>query len=304
VIRPDPNEAPHGPQDGKRDGKRGARRSSVRPPRCSEHDGAHAAALHALLADSARLSTDMFRTETLGTDALRTDTLESSELRESRRVVESCAECSDEFAHLLELQQRLDDAGRSRAEVLEAARRSQLSSQLSPQHSPQHTGQHPAGAELVAPLLRARLAERRRPVRLRLVAPLIATAAAALVLVGWWMRSWFDRAETGSRGVLLGDNSSSSLKPDGPVEQYGMFEWPAVPLPPGGSYCVRVWDPIQGSPDQPLCITPGIQKTSWLVDPATAAEWPDVIEWEVQARDATNYDSGSPRFARASRLPR
>jgi hypothetical protein len=296
VIRPDPNEAPHGKQDGKQEGKRGARRSNVRPPRCSEHDGAHAAALHALLADTAGLSTDMFRTETLGTDTLSTNTLKSSELRESRRVVESCPECSDEFARLLELQQRLDDAGRSRAEVLEAARRSQLSSQL--------TGLQPAGAEFVAPLLRAKLAERRRPVRLRLVAPLIATAAAALVLVGWWMRSWFDRAETGSRGVLLGDHSSSSLKPNGPVEQYGMFEWPAVPLPPGGSFCLRVWDPIQGSPEQPLCITPDIQKTSWLVDPVKAASWPDVIEWEVQARDATNYDSGSPRFARASRRPR
>jgi hypothetical protein len=218
--------------------------------------------------------------------------LGADELRELRRVVESCPECSDEFARLLELQQRLDDAGRSRSAVLEAARRSQLA------------GLQPAGAELVAPFVRDQLQRSRRPVRLRLVGPLIATAAAALVLVGWWMRSWLDRAESSSRGVVLGDRSSSSLKPNGPVEQYGAFEWAAVPLPAGGSYCMRVWDPIKGSPDDPLYKSPVIQETRWLVDPAESASWPDVIEWEVQARDATGYDSGSPRFARASRLPR
>lgn len=277
MIRPDSDEAPHGGSD---EGSPRARRSNARAPRFSEHDRAHTAALHALLASAERP----------GDREL--DAQERESQRESQRVVESCPECSDEFARLLELQQRLDDAGRSRAAVLEAARRSQLA------------GLQPAGAELVAPFVRAQLQQRRRPVRLRLVGPLIATAAAALVLVGWWMRSWLERAESSSRGVVLGDRSSSSLKPNGPVEQYGAFEWTAVPLPAGGSYCLRVWDPIKGSPDDPLYKSPLIQETSWLVDLAETASWPDVIEWEVQTRDATGYDSGSPRFARASRLPR
>lgn len=209
------------------------------------------------------------------------------------RIVTGCSQCSEELQKLTELRGWLDEAGANQRAVIGRARRAMESGQSAP------------GVELVAPFVRERLAQLQpRRSRLRRLAPLAAAAAALLVMLGWLVRSWFPRDQASGDGVLLGDHSTDGLDPSGEVSEYAAFRWPKLLLPPGGSYSLRVWDAIEDDPERALFSRDSLKENECRIEPATLATWPEHIGWEVQARDATNFDVGAPRRAYAKRVAR
>ncbi len=217
--------------------------------------------------------------------------LEPGDAAQARRAAESCAQCADELERFDGLRQLLDEAGASQRETLEQVRRAMRAGDAAP------------GDDLVAPLLRAKLAQAapRQP-RLRLLAPFAAAAAAAAVLLGWLMRSWLPFGDDHGRGVMLGEHADKGLSPAGKVREYAPFHWPML-RPPGGSFTLRVWDARDDDPRRALYSRERIEENEHWIEPATLAAFPDAIGWDVQARDVTGQDVGAPRRAYATRSP-
>lgn len=219
--------------------------------------------------------------------------LELGDALEAQDIVDGCPQCSDELHKLTDLRQMLDEAGASQRTVLGRARRALDSGQSAP------------GVELVAPFLRERFAGLQpRRKRFRLLAPLVAAAAALLVMVGWLVRSWFPRNDTPTGGVLLGDHNADGLSPNGEVTEYVPFRWPKLELPPGGSYSFRAWDPLEEDPSRVLRRLDSHKDNELWIERAELAAWPDRIDWEVQALDATGSAVSAPRRATAVRVKR
>jgi len=204
------------------------------------------------------------------------------------RTLRDCADCAARLEQYDRLQGLLDEAGRDQAAVLRAAAQA-----------------HDApGVEDVAPFVRAKLAEQRarKPGRLLSFRAWAAAAAAVALIVGWFERQRSARSDSdqGSPGggVLLGGQKLSAVHPEGDVSNYLPFEW-SLPLPPGGSFTLTVWDSATGDPEQPLSTMKNITEQKAWIAAETVAGWPDRIGWQVQALDATGVAVGSPRLVYA-----
>jgi len=138
-------------------------------------------------------------------------------------------------------------------------------------------------------------APHRRPRRGWALALLAAGLAAALL---WW------------RGVVLSStppeppprtwlgDGITDLVPTGPAASYEQFTWRG-PEVPGVSYELRLFRPGESEP----FLTLETEEPRWRPPPTTRDSLPDVLVWEVRARDGTGTRLGAAR-SEASRSER
>jgi hypothetical protein len=140
-----------------------------------------------------------------------------------------------------------------------------------------------AGREQLQHLLRDgadRPARPRRRYRPRLVAIVLAAAAAALV--GWW--TLLPRPGSGAAaGTPLGTGGVVLVYPLGEVTSFDRFEWQSDPPPPGGRFELLLKS--SAGAGAPL-LRQRLRETRWTPDAEQRARLPRELWWEVRVLDA------------------
>lgn len=103
----------------------------------------------------------------------------------------------------------------------------------------------------------------------------VAAAIIALILGTTWLRP----RQQESDWRFLG-SASEDVSPRGPVERLDRFRW-SLPLPPGGSYRLRIWRDRDGARGERLLSAEPVEP--WFEVPDDVwAEWRAIV-WEVES---------------------
>lgn len=195
-------------------------------------------------------------------------------VRELEARLANCSECRARFEELTAVRALLDQAGREERETLAEL---DLTATV-------------PGSDTVAPLVRKLASQRQhrlRSSRLRLVTLLVASAAAAVLFVGWLVRVLVPDRPGDHRGTTLGQTHTGQHSPKGTGQSFELFKWDDE-LPDGGTFDLVISDPSKSADDAVLLIVRGLEANQCSVPPERTSTWPARIRWELRLYDATH----------------
>jgi len=189
---------------------------------------------------------------------------------EARAVLDSCAECRDEFAGMRAITAELDAAGRHERHVLEDA----------------HALDDAPGLDAVGPV-----ASGPRPTaRPQRTAWIVALAAG--LMLAFVLKGSFTIDEGGAGEVQMGGEEIVLGSPSGSVPAFVIFEWTAERAE-NESFELLIWDDGAQALETPIERVQGIEATQWTPGQGKTDGW-RTIRWRVDLYD----DSGE--FVRSS----
>lgn len=130
----------------------------------------------------------------------------------------------------------------------------------------------------------------------------VASAAAGIVAVGWFVHSLLPQQPEETRETVLGSETDSGMSPSGAVREYTPLSW-KLGLPPGGRFELTVWDDRPDAAPEPLVKPELWYRNERFFPPEQTRLWPDRIRWRVRVIDASGTQIDE-RIEHAQRLPR